>query len=258
MSEHQHPWEKPLQDLAASFTYPPTPDLSADLPYPQHPAVRITALVRAAIVLMLVILALLAVPQVRAKLLEVLKIGSIQILIRESTPTAAASSNTMTPFPPDNYLIPGRHDLSELSGETTFDAAQNDTSFEIKIPAALGRPDRVFVPEETQGSMVVLIWSSTYAAEQASISLHILDTQMSGIKSATEPVELPAIGNTGAVWVTGEHYLFFENLAFTDIWYTTGNVLIWEVDGITYRLESDLSLEEATSIAESLSIPQKE
>jgi hypothetical protein len=31
-----------------------------------------------------------------------------------------------------------------------------------------------------------------------------------------------------------------------------GQVLIWEGDGITYRLETDLSLEEAIRIAESL------
>jgi hypothetical protein len=31
-----------------------------------------------------------------------------------------------------------------------------------------------------------------------------------------------------------------------------GNTLIWEEQGITYRLESNLSLEEAVKIAESL------
>jgi hypothetical protein len=31
-----------------------------------------------------------------------------------------------------------------------------------------------------------------------------------------------------------------------------GQVLIWEADGITYRLETELSMEEAVAIAESL------
>jgi hypothetical protein len=32
----------------------------------------------------------------------------------------------------------------------------------------------------------------------------------------------------------------------------SGHVLIWEEDGLTYRLETDLSMEEAVAIAESL------
>ncbi len=58
-----------------------------------------------------------------------------------------------------------------------------------------------------------------------------------------------------ALWTQGPYLLQFERdgqVIVDTRRLVTGHVLIWVEKGITYRLETDLSLEEAVRIAESL------
>jgi hypothetical protein len=59
-----------------------------------------------------------------------------------------------------------------------------------------------------------------------------------------------------AYWLAGSPHAFMFETGRRDLvedgTRLTGNVLIWENEGITYRLESSLSLEETLAIAESL------
>ena len=56
-----------------------------------------------------------------------------------------------------------------------------------------------------------------------------------------------------AFWIEGPHLLHLggDKHQYVPL-VVEGNILVWEQDGITYRLESDLSLEEAVKVAESL------
>jgi hypothetical protein len=67
------------------------------------------------------------------------------------------------------------------------------------------------------------------------------------------------VGDRDAYWITGETQLVldqdpsetFDDLIARD----SGNVLLWELDGITFRLETALDLSDALAIAESVSAP---
>jgi hypothetical protein len=65
----------------------------------------------------------------------------------------------------------------------------------------------------------------------------IQDTEVNGLRGIWAVGPYPLILNSGDIQVTRM---------------IDGHVLIWAEDEITYRLETDLSLEEAIKIAESL------
>ncbi|MCB0241206.1 MAG: hypothetical protein KDH08_21825, partial [Anaerolineae bacterium] len=84
--------ESLLEQAASGFPYPPTPDLTpAVMKQVQSPAAsppvtpRRLALVAAA--LLVVLAGLMAVPQVRAAVLEVLHIGAVRIFLEEPAPS---------------------------------------------------------------------------------------------------------------------------------------------------------------------------
>ena len=72
-------------------------------------------------------------------------------------------------------------------------------------------------------------------------------------KGYPDDYELTHVHGYPALWLTRPHnidYLPGDNTLIRR--YVESNVLLWEEDAITYRVESDLKLEDALSIAESL------
>lgn len=240
-------WETYVQKTATAFIYPPTPDLSREQPV--H-VVRWRA-AWIALVLLLVFGALLTVPEVRASVLKVLRIGGIQIMLDE--PTAIPITVT-----PPVLSIPDAPQLT-LAGETTLEAAQEEVNFTIRLPSALEPPDRVFL-QDVGGPLVILVWTAPDDPSQIQISLHILGPGVSARKGEPELIQETEVNGQYALWLEGPHMLLYERVRPTgngpmlmDVrQLVEGHILLWEEDWITYRLESDLSLEEAVQIAESL------
>jgi hypothetical protein len=61
------------------------------------------------------------------------------------------------------------------------------------------------------------------------------------------------------VWIAGSHNLTLlpdPSRGCCEETRSAGNVLLWEQDGLIFRLESALSHKEAIAIAESVAIPQ--
>jgi len=65
-------------------------------------------------------------------------------------------------------------------------------------------------------------------------------------------LEETRVNNLHAVWTEGPYVLLMQNGGMRVTRMIDGHVLIWEDGGVTYRLETDLSMEEAVKIAESL------
>jgi hypothetical protein len=65
-------------------------------------------------------------------------------------------------------------------------------------------------------------------------------------------VEMTQVNKQPAVWAEGPYILNMKNGGAENYRLIDGYVLIWEEGGLTYRLETDLSMEEAIRIAESL------
>jgi len=244
---------------ATAFPYPPTPEVAVrvrqrlrqqTLPGAHRfaPGQIRRSLAWAAVTLALVIIGLLSVPQVRARVIEFFQIGVVRIF--PVAPTEAPTpQGTITPTP---TLLPS---LLNLSGETTLEAARAQTGFAIPLPgypADLGPPDQVYV-QEMEGSFVILVWLDPAQPSQVRLSLHMIAPHSFALtKHAPKVIETTAVNRQIAFWTEGPYLIRLTN-GDTDIQrLIDGHVLIWEQDGLTYRLETDLSISEAVKIAESL------
>jgi hypothetical protein len=259
MSHGGDNFEQRLAEAAKAFDYPPTPDLAArlrDLPvsHPRRPAVATPRLAWALATLLLVLAGLLVVPESRAAILRILRIGSIEVVL--PTPTAVPPAATDSPAPTTMIGTPTgtpRIVLPDLAGATNLRDAQRRAGFAIKLPAYppdLGPPDRVFL-QFVDGPMVILLWLDD--ANQPEIALYQITSDVLARKLGPRLVEETTVNDRPAIWIEGPHLLQFRGGAgVREGQIVAGNVLVWEADGITYRLESGLGLDEARQIAASI------
>jgi hypothetical protein len=72
------------------------------------------------------------------------------------------------------------------------------------------------------------------------------------VKQQPPEVETTDVNGRIAVWTTGPYVLMTQLGWLVEFRLVEGHVLIWADGPLTYRLETDLSLDEAVRIAESL------
>jgi hypothetical protein len=205
---------------------------------------------------------LFAVPGVRAEIIRFFQVGVVRIFPGDPTLTAEpslpqvptiATPDMFTPRPGGNqplYTVT----ISGLAGETTFEEAQTNLPFPIRLPtypADLGMPDRVFLQED--GGMIILVWSDPDNSENAWLSLHEI-APGTIVFSKYEPrvIQKTQVNGVYAIWAQGPYLVQLTSGSYDFRRTVEGNTLIWEEDEITYRLESNLPLEETIQIAESL------
>ena len=276
------PWEDRLRDTARALHYPSTPDLARDViarlrggragarprGVGSGPRLRIGL-----VVLALFVLSLLAVPDVRATIGTWLRLGAVEIVVPTPTPpeqqgqappmapTALPGIEMLPALTPTPHPQPASTPLAsvlDLAGEMTLEEAAGRVGFPIKLPTYpqdLGPPDRVFV-QELGGPIAVLVWLEPGTRDQVRMSLHLLGFDTFARKLANEFTQLAETPVNGerALWMVGPHMLsFYEHRSEgPQNRLVTGHVLIWEDAGTTYRLETELPLDEAVRIAESV------
>lgn len=269
--------EEQLHKLSQEFLYPATPDITRavaqGLQRKVKPAPSLSSrLVLGVVAIVLLVAALMAMPAVRARVLNWLQIGSIRIFFAEST-TTVTHLPTQSPTPSgqmDQVVVPNAQItpsptarpfpfISELVGETSLEEAQNQIVFPIRLPAYptdLGSPDLVFL-QDLGGQAILLVWMESNEPEQIRLTLLLMGSGTFGEKFEPPVVEETTVNGQRAVWTEGPHYLQLGSRTYANVpLVVNGNVLIWVVDGITYRLETDLPLDEAVRIAESMEIIQ--
>jgi hypothetical protein len=259
-------WERRLQTYAADFPYPPTPDIATGVARQlQQPgkgyAIRYRLLaVRLALAIIVLVVALLSVPAVRAAVLEFLQIGAVRIFPNRPAPTV-----TVTPLPPAGVIQPATKapaetptalaSMQDLAGETTLEEARLKSGFGLPLPAypaGLGPPDHVFL-QDSGDDFVILVWMDPEAPQSVLLSLQFIGPQSWMIrKYQPQIVQEARVGRQTAIWATGPYPLVMSNGEVELKRMVTGHVLIWQEEGITYRLESEYSLDEALKIAASL------
>ncbi len=235
--------ERHLYEDAESFPYPPTPNVAVRTPWRTTHGYRFPVprrMLWVAVILLVLLCGLLSVPQVRAAIFQILRIGGISIV-----------PATVSPLPTPVSSI------TDLAGATTLEEAQTALKVPIRIPAyptALGQPDKVFL-QQSGGLLIILVWVDKTHPEQAKLSLHILGPNTYGDKFSPQIIEQTTVHGQPALWTQGAHVLAFvdgNGTSYHLARLVNGNVLIWTEDTLTYRLETDLSLAEAIKIAESL------
>jgi len=199
----------------------------------------------AAILLVITLLgALLAAPQTRAAIAAILQIGAVTIIPTTLTPRA----DEPTPLP----------SILGLAGRTTLADAQRRTPFPIRQPAYpsdLGAPQYVYL-QNLDGSAVMLVWVDPQHPDRVLLALNELGSDAYAYKIAPQVVQETQVHGRRALWTTGPYLLQIGSVsdqhnALRRL-VAASHTLIWTEGNITYRLESDASLEEAVRIAESL------
>jgi hypothetical protein len=265
VNEQNEAWERYVREQARALPYPPTPDIAGVVrrrlaeervprEFPRWPHRR---LVWATALLMIILTGLLSVPQVQASIRALLRIGAIELVRDIPTPVADATA------PATTATLPARTPpaaILDLAGETSLVEAQGQVPFPIRLPTYppdLGSPDRVYV-QDLGGPAAILVWLDPHQPDQVQLSLHQLSDKAFGQKGINERViiQQTAVNGQPAVWLHGLHVLQFYdgngNPRYDTRRLVDGNVLIWTEGEITYRLETELPLEEAVRIAESL------
>ena len=212
----------------------------------------------ALVTILLLFAGLMSVPPVRAAVLEFIQIGIVRIFPApvESPMPTTETPLTATPAPTKSSLIPL---LEQMGGETTLEDAQQKISIPIPLPtypAELGLPGRVFL-QNAGGWMLILVWLDPQQPDRVQMSLHLIEEGSWTIqKSQPTIIKETVVNGSRAFWTVGDYPLILHNgnMQFTRM--IDGNVLIWDENKITYRLETSLELDEAIHIAESLQAPK--
>ena len=257
-------FEKRLISIATGLDYPRTPDIAGSVLTRLRPSTRPRFISRrlawSLTIILILFSSLMLIPPVRAAIIEFIQIGIVRIFRGTPTPPPLPNGGppstmiplTATPGPTLPSLIPG---LENLAGEMSLEEAGQTVDFPILLPSLppnLGNPDRVFV-QDADGEMAILVWLDPQQPGQVLMSLHFIPAGSWAIDKV-EPtlIEETEVNGQRAIWTVGPYPLRLYNgdIEFTRL--INGHVLIWTDNDITFRLETDVGLEEAIKIAESL------
>lgn len=239
--------ERELQALGRELAVPAAPDLVStvlariDLQPTARPQRRRWVLA-VAVVLIAVLAATLAIPDARSALFRVLHIGGERIELVDELPEVA-------PDPAGLNLesaLGQRVTLAEARQEAGFDIRELDTA-----------PDRVYL--DARGTVWFL-----YGTPQ-SVRLLIAQTPRLGVdddlilKKLAAPgtrIEEVSVDGLPGIYLSGAAHLLllldeFGNVVEESV-RLAENVLVWEANGVAYRLEGDFTSDEALALAESL------
>jgi hypothetical protein len=261
-SPPQNHIENQLKRAGSDFIYPSTPDIAAQVmlkvertrPARERRRVRIAW---AAGIVILVLITLMAVPPVRAQILEFLRFGAVRIFLSTPTPAPTQTIIPGTPTPAPTTTPTPLSSFLDLSGETSLAQSQQEASFPILLPTYppdLGPPDKVFF-QNAGGPTVILVWLQPGEPSQVRMSLVLLGPGSFAGKLLPEKVTDTTVAGEDALWLQGDHTLILrrgdDSTGNVELM-VNANVLLWMEGDVTYRLETSLSLDEARRIAESL------
>jgi hypothetical protein len=160
-----------------------------------------------------------------------------------------------------------------LGRPVSLDQAEEAVDFPVRVPTAAGfdAPDEIYLLDLGEGAMVSFVYPvapGLPASDQTGVGA--LLTQFRGeadrgliekglLDEGTRETQLEAVSVSGepGYWISGAPHGFFfvcydVGECRQERYRLAGNVLLWEQDGVTLRLESALTLEEALAIAESV------
>lgn len=237
-----------VREKAQAFQYPPTPDIALQVRRRITKPARqpMPRLAWAVAVLVLIAGFIFVVPQSRAALVELIKTGAVTLLINDSqSPIAEIRDFTQ--------LSPLEEALFSNSQEITLQEAQGRASFNLAILSELDSADAVYY-QDVNGlydQVVVMIWRDEAAPNGVQTLFYQMNAPYYGIKQAArDSVRSVWIDGREAFWIEGAHTFTLDGEQDPNL--VPRNVLVWTKGDITYRLESDLTFEQAVQMAESL------
>jgi hypothetical protein len=262
LSEHE--LEATLTEVGERLAYPRPTRLADGVrarlregrPSPWWDALRSPRYAFAPLVATVAVLALvvvLAVPGARAAASDFLHAWGIDIFRAPAIATPAVS-----PSP-----------RAGLGALTTLDSARLRADFTVLVPTdpRLGTPDEVYLDRaDATGArqriaLVYLQRPGIPVSHEPGVGVLVVefrgrfDESLIGGKGAGPDTKIESLSVNGrrGIWLEGAPHLFFYRDESGNVWTETlrlaGNTLIWEQDGVTFRLEAQVSRDEALRIA---------
>jgi hypothetical protein len=181
----------------------------------------------------------------------------------DGSPARGEAGSASTPAPGEGAAGPAR--ALRLGEPTTLEAARARLPFRPLGPDALGRPDELYFDSATAGGQLAFVYRPRAGLPPTSNpAVGALFTQF---QAGLEPgffakglgpdtrLELLTVNGGRAVWIEGSPHLFYyrdrEGEIRDESVRLAGNVLLWEQEGLTLRLEANVPKDEAVRIAAS-------
>lgn len=272
--------ERALRDLGADLTYPLTPDLTASvreritaqparrrLWWLPSPATRRRLALAFALLLVLALL-LGALPPVREGVARRLGLSNVEIVNVTAVPTSTALPTPISPpvgtatatRTPDSVRA-----RAGFGAETTLPEARARLPFAVGVPdlPEYRTPDAVSIGQPPVGGRVTLLYTARPglpAIAGTDIGLLIQEFRggidagffQKGVPAGSR-IEPVTINGVPGYWIEGglRFFGYRDASGVTQFEETrvAGNTLLWEQNGIVYRLESSLPKDDALRIA---------
>lgn len=254
-----------LHEVVREIDYPDTPDLSHGvatriahdpLAPERHPSRRMARnrwrpALAAALVMAVAVVTLAFSPTARRAVAELVGVFGIQISVGERSDGPPPSTDLQD---------------ADLGERVSMREARAAVGFELKVPSSsvqTGWRRKVFLDRSVGESGMVSFAYQSDALDDPDIEFLITQFRASvdetflkkSVAGGGEVRFVDVRGTTG-FWLTGEPHTFIYVESDGDTREETarlaGNVLLWEENGITYRVEGPRSLRDAQRMAESL------
>ncbi|TCB98475.1 hypothetical protein E0H26_08850 [Micromonospora zingiberis] len=246
--------ERELRELSAWLETPDPPDVTAQV------RARLTATSDAPV----------AAPRLRAgggrrRWRYALAAALAALLVAVLPPGRAALADAVTGLlrfagitistAPDPVLPTGSPSPLPAQRTAELEQAQRAVRFPIRVPATLGPPERVLVadPDGTGAHRV-----ATLLYRDGAVRLDAFDGRLDPVfskQAGGAGAEWTQVDGAQAVWIRGPHpvtYVDRSGAVRAASARLAAATLIWEQDGVTYRLEGEFTTAEAVGIANSL------
>ena len=149
--------------------------------------------------------------------------------------------------------------------------------FPVRVPTAAGfnAPHEIYLLDQDEGAMVSFVYPAgpeLPASDETGVGALLTQFRGEADRGLIEKglpddgaqethLEAVTVGGEPGFWISGAPHGFFfvcydAGECRQERYRLAGNVLLWEQDGVTLRLESALSLEDALAIAESVPAPE--
>ncbi len=183
----------------------------------------------------------------------------------ERRPRRPARRPSTSPGPSDTGSVGARLGLGLA---TDLDAIADDVAFPLLVPGALGPPDAVYLGGAALRSQVAFVYAASddLPASPLLDGAGLLVTQNLGetdeglahklADTRLATVESVDVDGAPGVWISGEPHFFWylapSGAMIEDSRRLVGDTLVWERDGVLYRIEGAISRAQALEIAASM------
>jgi hypothetical protein len=234
--------ERALLAVGRTLEVPAAPDLTgavrARLAEGRRPSLfSRRVLVVALAVVAVAVGAVLAVPQARSTIKDWLGIGNVTIRYVEELPPVEQATD----------------DLG-LGEQMSLQEARERAGFQVRVPTVEGLDDPPKVFYNPSSSQVAFLYGSE---EKPKLLITQADARGAIEKivnlNVTERELVVVEPGYAGVWLYGaKHAIFYPSTNHEEPFRLVGNALVYEIDGVTLRLEAEISKDEALRIARSM------